>query len=180
MTSTTRLSDLTGDYVLDTARSRIGFIARHTIGTTVDGQAANFAGSARLDGDNPSRSSAALTVEVGSIQTGNPRRDAPLRGKFLDAGNHPSITFTSTAVEQIDETTFRVAGGLNLRGVTRPVNLNVRLTGVETDQVGELRVRFAGGATINRKDWGVHWNAAIGVVSKTVALYFDVVVFRRS
>lgn len=180
MTIMTKLSDLTGDYVLDTAHTRIGFVARHTMGTKVRGQLDNFEGSARLDGEHPSESSAELTSQAKSIQTGNRRRDALLRSKFLDIDNHATITFTSTGVEQVGEITFKVSGDLTIRGVTKPVNLDLRVTGAENDRWDNLRVRIAGSTTINRKDWGVRWNAAAGLVSKTLTLEFDVVAIRQS
>ena len=74
MTTTTKLSELTGDYVLDTAHTRIGFVARHTMATRVRGQFDDFAGTAYLDGEDPSKSSVQLTIQASSIQTGNPRR----------------------------------------------------------------------------------------------------------
>jgi len=140
MTTTTSLSELTGDYVLDTAHTRIGFVARHTMATKVRGQFGEFEGSAHLDGDDPPKLSAQLTITAKSIQTRNQHRDEALRSKFLD----------------------------------------FKLTGAKTDPWGNFRVGFEGSATINRKDWGVHWNAAPGVVSKKVTLEFDVAAIRQS
>jgi polyisoprenoid-binding protein YceI len=85
MTSTTTLGDLAGDYVLDTAHTRIGFIARHAMITKVRGHFAEFEGSVHLDGDDPSKSGAQLTIQTRSMQTGNQVRDDQLRGNdFLD------------------------------------------------------------------------------------------------
>jgi polyisoprenoid-binding protein YceI len=180
MTTTTKPSKLTGDYVLDTAHTRIGFVARAAMATKVRGQFDEFEGSARLDGDDPSKSSAELTIQAKSIQTRNQRRDEDLRSKFLDMGNHPTITFTSTGVKQVDETKFKVTGRLTIRGVTKPVNVDFELTGAENSS-GNFRVAFEGSVTINRKDWGVNWNAATGVlVSEKVTLEFDVVAIRQS
>src|SRR5262245_27034221 len=115
MTTTTRLSELTGDYILDTAHTRIGFIARHTMATKVPGKFGEFEGSAHLDGDDPSRSRAQLTIAAKSIQTRNQRRDEALRSKFLDTGSYPAITFTSTKAEQAGDTSFTVTGDLSIR-----------------------------------------------------------------
>ncbi|MEV2273798.1 YceI family protein [Nonomuraea africana] len=181
MTTTTTLRELTGDYVLDTAHTRIGFVARHTMATKVRGRFDEFKGSAHLDGDDPSMSSAVLTIQAKSIQTRDRRRDAHLRGNFLDADNHPAITFTSTKVRQVGETTFKVTGDLTIRGVTKPVTAHFELTGAENGPQGYLRVGFEGSVTINRKDWGVNWNAATGVlVSEKVALEFAVAAIRQS
>ena len=180
MTTTTRLSELTGDYIIDTAHTRIGFIARHTMATKVPGQFGEFEGSARLDGDDPPKSSAQLTITARSIQTRTRQRDEALRSKFLDTGNHPAITFTSTKVEQAGNTNFTVTGDLTIRGVTKPVTVDFKLNGAKTDPWGNFRVGFEGRATINRKDWGVHWNAAPGVVRKKATLEFDVAAIRQS
>jgi len=83
-------------------------------------------------------------------------------------------------VEQAGDTTFAVTGDLTIRGVTKPVTVDFKLTGAKTDPQGTFRVGFEGSLAINRKDWGVHWNAAPGVVSKKVTLEFDIAVIRRS
>jgi polyisoprenoid-binding protein YceI len=181
MTTTSKLSELTGDYVLDTAHTRIGFVARHTMATKVRGQFDEFEGSAHLDGDDPSESSAELTIQAKSIQTRNQQRDEALRSKFLDMGNHPAITFTSTKVEQAGDTNFKVTGDLTIRGVTKPLTLDFELTGAENDPWGNFRVGFESSVTISRKDWGVNWNAATEVlVSEKVTLEFDVAAIRQS
>ncbi|GAA3017893.1 YceI family protein [Streptosporangium longisporum] len=177
---TTTLGELTGDYAFDTARTRIGFTARHTIGPVVRGRFERVEGGAHVDGDHPSRSSVTVTIGAGSLQTLNPRRDKALRGKFLDLDDHPAITFTSTGVRQAGETAFLLTGDLTIRGVTRPVTVDVERIGVEQDPRGGARIRFRGGATIDRKDWGVHWAGAAGLVARKVTLEFDVTVIRRT
>ena len=184
MITTTRLSELTGDYVLDTAHTRIGFVGRHTMATKVPGQFGEFEGSVHLDGDDPPKSSAQLTITAKSIQTRNQQRDEALRSKFLDTSNHPAITFTSTKVEQAGDTNFTVTGDLTIRGVTKPVTVDFKLTGAKTDPWGNFRVGFEGKTVINRKDWGVNWNAALeggGVlVSEKVTLEFDLAAIKQA
>jgi len=183
-TSTIKLSELTGDYVIDAARTRIGFVAQLGIVIKVRGQFDEFAGSAHLDGDHPSKSSAQITIQTRSIQTRNDLRDKHLRKHFLDVSNHPVIRFASIRVQQVDETNFKVIGELNIRGVTRPVTVDFELIGAENDPSGKLRVDFGGNATINRNDWGVSWNAVVeggGVfVSERVALDLYVSAIRES
>ncbi len=183
--TTAMLSELTGDYVLDTAHTRIGFAARHMMVTRVRGQFAEFKGGVHLDGEDPSKSSVELTIQTSSVQTGNEQRDANLRGNdFLDIPNYPTITFTSTKVEQVDESDFEVTGDLTIRGVTKPVTVDFELTGAEHDPWGNFRVGFEGSLTINRKDWGVSWNAVLesggALVSERVTLEFDVAAIRPS
>ena len=97
MTTATALGELTGDYVLDAARSRIGFTARAALVSKVRGRFDAFEGSARLDGGSPSRSTVRLTIRAAGVQTRNTKRDDHLRsGDFLDAESHPDLTFAST------------------------------------------------------------------------------------
>jgi polyisoprenoid-binding protein YceI len=170
----TKLSQLTGDYVVDVTRTRIGFVARHTMGSRVPGHFEEFAGRAHLDGDDPSTSTAELTIQAASITTRNPRRDPALRDKFLDAANHPTITFASTKVDQVDDTTFRLTGNLTIRGTTKPITVELTLTDTGNDGLA-----FSGTATINRRDWGAHWSAAGFLVSKTVILDLAVTAVRQ-
>ena len=182
MTTTTKLDELTGDYVLDTAETRIGFAVRQTI-SKVRGQFDEFEGSVYLDGDDPSKSSAQLTIRASSIQTRNQRRDAHLRRSFLDTADHPSITFNSTSVVQAGKTTFKVTGDLTIRGMTKPLTVYFDLTGAEDDPEGNLRATFEGRATINRKDWGAVWNAAAEgaglLLGYKVSLEFEATAIRR-
>jgi polyisoprenoid-binding protein YceI len=181
MTTTTKLSELTGDYAIDPARTRIGFVARAI--TKVRGQFDEFEGSVHLDGGDPANSSAQLTIRTKSIQTRNRRRDDHLRRSFLDADDHPVITFTSARVDQVDQASFKVTGDLTIHGVTKPVTVDFTLTATEDDPLGTYRAGFLGSVTINRKDWGVTWNAALeggGVlVSNKVTLLLDVTVIRQ-
>jgi len=171
--TTTTLGELTGDYVLDTVRTRIGFVAKHTMATRVPGSFETFEGRAQLDGDDPSRSTVDVAILAASIQTRNPRRDKALRDQFLDAANHPTITFTSTEVEQVDDATFAVTGDLTIRGTTNPVTIAFTLT------ANDDRLTVRGTVPINRRDWCVHWVAAGFLVTKQVLLDLDVTATRR-
>lgn len=179
MTGTTTLRELSGDYALDTARTRIGFVARHTIGPRVRGQFEEFEGGGHLNGDDLSKSRVELTIHAGSIQTRNSQRDDMLRNKFLKLDDHPTITFTSTGARQVDETTFNLTGELTIRGVARPVTVALTRTAAEPDPRGDVRIHFTGSAMIDRMDWGVNWNAVVGAsIGKKVALEFDVAAVR--
>lgn len=184
LTTTTTLSQLTGDYLVDPAATQVGFAVRQAVFTTVRGRFTQFTGGVRLDGDDPARSSARLTIQAASIQTSSGRRDDHLRRAFLDIQNHPAITFTSTGVEQLSETTFTVTGDLTIRGATKPLTVGLVLTGAGYDPQGGFRAGFHGTVTIDRRDWGVSWNAVLeggGVlVSQKVTLEFDVAAVRQS
>ncbi|MFF1381653.1 YceI family protein [Streptomyces sp. NPDC058308] len=180
MPTITELSELSGEYVLDPEGTRIGFIGKHSVGPQVRGEFEEFEGSAHLDGDTPSKSGIQLTLRSQSLQTRNRFRDDPLRTKFLDAASHPVITFTSTEVEHVDGSRFRVTGDLTLRGTTKPLTLDVETTGGEHDPQGRLRVGFRGSVTINRKDWGASANAVDTlIVSSKVTVEFEVAAVRQ-
>ncbi len=177
--TTPTLATLTGNYVVDPAHSRIGFVARHAMVTKVRGQFNEFDGQAFLDFENPANSRTEVTIEVASIDTRNAQRDGHLRtNEFFDAPNFPHITFRSGAVEQVDDTTFRLTGDLTIKGVTKPVTVDFEFAGTAKDPFGNTRVGFEGSTTINRSDYGVNFNAALetgGVlVSEKITLEFEI------
>jgi polyisoprenoid-binding protein YceI len=176
---TTAVEDVAGEYTLDVTHTRIGFSARHAMVTTVRGQFGDFEGSARISTADPASSSASVTIRTGSVTTGQEDRDGHLRsGDFFDVETYPEIRFVSTGVARKGAETWTVTGDLTIKDVTKPVNIDFELTGSARDPFGNLRVGFEGSTTVNRKDWGLTWNAALetgGVlVSEKVKLEFDV------
>jgi polyisoprenoid-binding protein YceI len=182
MTTTTNapvtLADLAGSYVLDPTHTRIGFVARHAMVTKVRGSFNEFEGTAVV-GSTLDASSATLTIQAGSIDTRNEQRDGHLRSNdFLAMEEFPQITFVSTGVRQTGDTTLELTGDLSIRGVTNSVTIPFEFEGAATDPFGNLRVGFEGAVVINRKDYGITWNAALetgGVlVSDKITLEFEV------
>jgi len=179
-TLTTALTDdLTGDYTADPLHTRIGFRARHAMVTRVRGTFNEFEGHGYLDAADPTRSHLELTIQAKSIDTRVPDRDGHLRSNdFFDMDTYPEIRFRSTKVEVLDRETFRVTGDLTIKDVTKPVTVDFEYTGTAVDPFGNHRLGLEGGVRINRKDWGVNWNAALeagGVlVSEKVDLEFEV------
>jgi polyisoprenoid-binding protein YceI len=178
-TMTTSLEQLTGTYTIDPSHSRVGFVARHAMVTKVRGGFNDFAGTFTIDAADPAASSAELTIEAASIDTRNADRDAHLKSNdFFAMDQHPQLTFRSTAVEQVSDTDYRVTGDLTLRGVTKPVTIDLEYTGAAIDPWGNTRVGFEGSTKVNRKDWGLNWNTALeagGVlVSEKVTLEFEI------
>jgi polyisoprenoid-binding protein YceI len=173
------LTDLTGSYTIDPAHTRIGFVARHAMVTKVRGAFNEFTGTAELDGANPANSKVQVTIQAASIDTRNAQRDGHLRSNdFLAMDEYPQITFTSTGARQVDETTFELTGDLTIKGVTNEITIPFEFEGAAKDPFGNERVGFEGSVAINRKDYGVTWNAALeggGVlVSDKVTLEFEV------
>ena len=173
------LTELTGTYTLDPAHTRIGFVARHAMVTKVRGSFDEFTGTAVLDGANPANSRVEVTIDAASIDTRNAQRDEHLRSNdFLAMQEYPKITFASTGVRQAGETTFEVTGDLTIKGVTNEITIPFEFEGSAKDPFGNQRVGFEGSVTINRRDYGVTWNAALeggGVlVSDKVTLEFEI------
>ena len=181
-TPPTTLSELSGTYTIDPSHTRIGFVARHAMVTKVRGAFNEFEGSATVDVNDATRSRVSLAIQAASIDTRNGQRDAHLRSNdFFDMETHPEISFVSTDVHAIDGN-YRVTGDLTIKGVTKPVVVDFEYTGTAIDPYGNTRVGFEGQTTINRKDWGVNWNAALeagGVlVSEKVTLEFEISAIR--
>jgi polyisoprenoid-binding protein YceI len=179
MTTTQLPAQLTsGTYTVDPSHSRIGFVARHAMVTKVRGSFNEFDATAEIDAEDITRSSAQVTINVDSIDTRNEQRDGHLRSNdFLDIAHHPQITFVTTGVTRVSDDVVRVAGDLTIKGESRPVTVDFTFEGAATDPFGNQRVGFEGELVVNRKDWGLTWNAALetgGVlVSEKVKLDFD-------
>lgn len=176
------LAELTGSYALDASHSRIGFVVRYA--TKVRGSFDEVEGTATLDGTDPSRSTASVTLQAASIDTRNAQRDAHLRGEdFLAVETFPTITFVSTGVRQVGEV-FELTGDLTVKDVTRPLTVPFTYEGSATDPFGNERAGFEGSVTISRKDFGLTWNAALetgGVlVGDKVVLEFEVSAIKNS
>jgi polyisoprenoid-binding protein YceI len=179
MTTTINLAELTGDYTLDAAHTRIGFVARHAMVTKVRGAFNEFEGTLRIDGTDPAKSSAKVVIKSASIDTRNEQRDAHLRtNDFLDPEAYPEITFVSRSVASAGDTSFEVTGDLTIKAVTQSVTIPFEFEGTATDPFGNARIGFEGAVTVNRKDFGVTWNAPLeagGVlVSEKIVLEFEV------
>jgi len=173
------VADLTGTWTLDASHTRIGFVARHALVTKVRGAFNEFEGTAVVDGGNLAASKVEVTIQAASIDTRNEQRDGHLRSNdFLAMEDHPTITFVSTDVRGTGATSFELTGDLTIKGETRSVTIPFEFEGAATDPFGNLRAGFEGSVTINRKDYGITWNAALetgGVlVGEKITLEFEV------
>ena len=181
---TSVLEDISGDYTIDASHSRLGFSARHAMVTTVRGHFTDWSGTAHVDTADPAASSVSLTIKAASIDTGSADRDGHLvSADFFDAETHPDITFVSTSVAR-DGADWAITGDLTIKGTARPVTIEFEPTGSAQDPFGNVRIGFEGGTAINRKDWGLTWNAALetgGVlVSDKIKLEFDISAIRNA
>lgn len=169
----------TTTWVIDGAHTDILFSVTHMMVTRVRGKFTAVRGRLDLDEDDPTRSTATLTIDAASIDTGVPARDEHLRSAdFFDVATYPEITFRSTAIERLSDSKYRVVGDLTIKGVTRPVELDVTVLGFYRSMQGVRRVGFSGSTTINREDWGLTWNVALEaggwLVGKDIRIEFEV------
>ncbi|GAA1936393.1 YceI family protein [Streptomyces durmitorensis] len=179
------LRALTGQWTIDRPHSRIGFSVRHAMVTTVRGAFADYDSTLYFDGDRPSESRAEIVIRIASVDTGVEQRDAHLIGAdFFDARRHPEMSFRSTSTVHEGGETFRMAGDLTIRGVTRPVELQLDYLGSVVDPFGFERAGFDGTTTIDRTDWGLVYNQRLetggAMVSEKVRLQFDISAIRAT
>jgi polyisoprenoid-binding protein YceI len=146
---------------IDVAHSAIHFWARHMVISKVHGRFARWTGALALDPQDLSRSSVDVRIDAASIDTQVADRDAHLRSPdFLDVAKHPEIAFRSRRVEQAGSG-LRVVGELTLHGVTREVTLEAEFAGTGKDPWGNERAGFSAKASLDRRDYGLVWNAAL-------------------
>ncbi|HYN68573.1 MAG TPA: YceI family protein [Ornithinibacter sp.] len=174
MTAIATLNTLTaGTWAIDPTHSEVGFVARHLMVTKVRGSFADVSGTVEV-AEDIAHSVANVTIKTASVASGTADRDGHLRGAdFFDSETYPDMTFVSTAF-----TGDTLTGDLTIKGVTKPVTLDVEFNGVATDPWGNEKAAFEAHGEINRTDWGLTWNANLekgGVlVSEKIKLVLDV------
>jgi len=147
---------------LDPTHSEIQFKVKHLAITTVTGSFGSFEATAETSSDDFSAAKIAFSADVASVNTGNEQRDGHLKSAdFFDAENTPKITFVSTKLDKVDAGNFKLQGDLTIKGVTKPVSLDVEFGGIGKDPWGNTKAGFTLSGKINRKDWGLNWNAAL-------------------
>lgn len=177
--------DLSGTYTIDPAHSRIGFVARHAMVTKVRGSFNDVTGTIDIDAEDPAKSSANIAIQVVSIDTRNADRDGHLRtNDFLDAENHPVITFVSTSAKLHGQESVTLTGDLTIKGVTKSISIEFDYQGAATDPFGNKRLGFEGTHIISRQDYGITWNAPLetgGVlVGDKITLEFELSLIKNA
>lgn len=146
---------------LDPSHTLVEFSAKHLMITTVKGRITDVEGTIVMDEKNPRNSSVEATLKAVSIDTRTEQRDQHLRSAdFLNAELYPEIKFRSTRIEG-DKDSFKLTGDLTIRDVTRPITLDIRFEGQQTDPWGGERIGFSGSGKIDRRDFGLTWNQAL-------------------
>lgn len=149
--------------VIDKSHTSVGFTVRHLF-TRVAGRFDTFEGKIAFDPQNPGSAKVEGAIDAASINTNNEKRDTHLRSEdFFAVEKYPKILFKSTKVSDVDATrqTGKLHGVLKIRGVERPVVLDVAFLGTGKDPWGNSKAGFTASGTINRKDFGLNWNEAL-------------------
>lgn len=149
-----------GTWNLDRDHTHVGFVARHMMVSKVRGSFGEFDAEIQV-ADDPMASSLTATVQLSSIDTGSADRDNHLRtNDFFDIEQYPTMTLRSTGFERSGDNLV-MHSDLTIRGVTKPVDWTLEFDGVGTDPWGGTRAGFTARTTVNRKDWGIEWNAPL-------------------
>jgi polyisoprenoid-binding protein YceI len=175
-TATIETSLPAGTWKVDPVHSSVEFQVKHLGIATVKGQFKEFEGTLEVAGEG---ARAYGRVNVASVDTREDQRDAHLRSPdFFDVENYPEISFRSSEIRPIDDEAFEIHGELTIHGVTRQIKLEAVLEGTETDPQGNQRVGVSATAQINRSDFDMRFNMALGsgnvVVSDKVKILLDV------
>jgi polyisoprenoid-binding protein YceI len=166
-------------WVLDPSHSELLFRVKHLMITNVRGEFRKFTAEATTSGNDFNNASVNVTVDATSVFTNNDDRDAHLKSAdFFEVDKYGGLTFTATSFEKTEGEEFKLTGLLTIKGVSKEVILDVEFGGINKDPWGNEKAGFSLNGKINRKDWGLNWNAALetgGVlVSEEVKINADV------
>lgn len=149
-------------WVLDPTHSELVFKVKHLMITNVKGEFTNFSAEIHSNGEDFSKASVKATIDATSISTNNTDRDAHLKSpEFFDTEAHKELTFEGTSFTKSDDSTFKLTGNLTIKGISKEVTFNVDFGGLNKDPWGNEKAGFSLEGKINRKDWGLNWNAAL-------------------
>ena len=168
-----------GTWNVDPAHSTIGFTVKHLMISTVRGQFREFQGTIEAAEEGPAYSHVRGSVNVATIDTGNPDRDAHLRSPdFFDAERYPEILYESTRIQHIEDGQYLIAGNLTIKDVTREVEMHATVDGVAKDPWGVDRVGISVRGSIDRTDFGLTWQQKLAagglLVGEEVSIEIDV------
>jgi polyisoprenoid-binding protein YceI len=149
-------------WVVDPTHSELGFKIKHLMISNVSGSLKNFEAEAEMDEADFSSAKINLSAEMASLTTNNEQRDNHLRtSDFFEVEKYPELKFRSTRIEKINNDNYVLYGDLTLKGVTKPVKLNVEYNGLTKDPWGGERAGFLIIGKINRSEWGVNFNGVL-------------------
>src|SRR5699024_2388416 len=174
---------ITGHWDIDPSHSRLGFSTRHAMVSRVRGAFNDVSGFADI-AEDLADSKAEVIIQTASVDTRSEGRDEHLRSAdFFDVETYPEIRFVSSAIDEVDEGSFIVTGELTIRDMTKTMSIPLELIGVDSDPDGNLRAGLEGSRRIDRKDWGVTWNAKLDsggvLVSDKITLEFELSLIKK-
>lgn len=147
---------------IDPAHSEILFKVKHLMITNVKGEFRKFEGTVTAYSADFSKAAVEIEIDAASVFTNNDDRDAHLKSPdFLDTENFKKIIFKTTDFIKLDVENYQLKGVLTIKGVSKAVNLDVEFGGINTDPWGNKKAGFSVSGKINRKEWGLNWNAAL-------------------
>ena len=147
-------------WILDPSHSELLFKVKHLMITNVNGEFRKF--SATMEGDELANSKVKVAIDTSSVFTNERDRDAHLiSADFFDIENYKEMTFESITFKQVHDEKYQLIGTLTIKGISKEVNLDVEFGGINKDPWGNEKAGFSLEGKINRKDWGLNWNAAL-------------------
>lgn len=166
-------------YKIDPAHSEIVFKVKHLMITNVTGSLTKFDATMESNKEDFSDAKVTFEADAASVSTNNEQRDAHLKSDdFFNAEQYPKIKFESTSIEKLNDEEYKLHGNLTIRDVTKPITLNVTYGGTTVDPWGQTKAGFEITGKINRKEYGLKWNAMTEtggfVVSDDVRLALNV------
>jgi len=164
-------------WILDPSHSELTFKVKHLMIANVKGEFRKFA--AEINGEDFMKSGISVTIDASSLFTNDDNRDTHLKSAdFFEVENHKEILFRSKSFKKTDDENYRLTGQLTMKGITKEVVLDVEFGGINKDPWGNEKAAFSLNGKINRRDWGLNWNAALetgGVlVSEEVRISGDI------
>jgi polyisoprenoid-binding protein YceI len=147
---------------IDASHSQIQFAVRHMMISNARGRFEEFTGTVDFDENDLSTLSVDVSIDTASINTRDEKRDEHLRSAdFFNTAEFPKMTFRSTGVEKVDNNNLKLHGELTIRDITKPVTLDVEYAGTVVSPWGTTSAGFSASTKINRKEWGLTWNATL-------------------
>jgi len=149
-------------WLLDATHSELGFKIKHLMITNVSGKFNSFNVTAETFSDDFENANLSANIDVASIFTNNEQRDTHLRtSDFFEAEKYANISFTATSIKKQSDDELEVTGDLTIKDVTKPITFTVEYAGITKDPYGQVKAGFSFAGKLNRKDWGVNFNAAL-------------------
>jgi len=169
----------TTKWVLDPMHSEVQFKVKHLVISTVSGFFKSFEGELDTANDDFSDASISFSLDINSIDTNQTQRDEHLKSaEFFDAAEYPKISFKSSSFTKEGDDEYALAGDLTIKGITKPVTLDVEFGGAATDFYGNTKAGFEITGKINRKEFGLTWSgvteAGAVVVGEDIKLLINV------